>query len=80
MPFYRYECGNCREEFRVLRRGEEKDPILCPHCGSSKTKRLLPRIGVIYKGNGYYSTDYRKTKSGSSSRSSSAESSPASDD
>jgi predicted nucleic acid-binding Zn ribbon protein len=56
-----------------LRRADETSSVLCPQCGGSKAKRLLPRIGVIYKGKGYYSTDYRKTKSDSASSAGSAE-------
>jgi putative FmdB family regulatory protein len=80
MPFYRYECANCSNEFRVLRRNDEEDSVSCPHCGSVKTKRLLPRIGVIYKGKGYYSTDYRKTRSDSGSHSEATESTSVADD
>ena len=64
MPFYRYECGNCKNEFRVLKHSMEEEPAACPRCGSRRTSRLLPRIGVIYKGSGYYSTDYRRTRAG----------------
>ncbi len=73
MPFYRYECATCKSEFRVLRRTDEAGSVLCPQCGGSKTNRLLPRIGVIYKGKGYYSTDYRKTRNDSASSAGSAE-------
>ncbi len=73
MPFYRYECGKCQGEFRVLQRSGDKKTARCPHCGSDRTQRLLPRIGVIYKGSGYYSTDYRsKSKKTASSSSSSS--------
>jgi putative FmdB family regulatory protein len=77
MPFYRYECGDCHSEFRLLRRNDDTESAICPQCGSSRTSRLLPRIGVIYKGNGYYSTDYRKTKRDGSSGSGSSESAAA---
>ena len=59
MPFYRYECRGCGETFRVLQRGGTSKEACCPGCGGRDTERLLPRIGVIYKGSGYYSTDYR---------------------
>lgn len=64
MPFYRYECDECGEVFRVLHRNGSNDgaETKCPKCGSTRAKRLLPRIGVIYKGSGYYSTDYRSKK------------------
>jgi len=60
MPFYRYQCEVCGDVFKVLVQNGDSTPIKCPECKSEKTKRLLPRIGVIYKGNGYYSTDYAK--------------------
>ncbi len=64
MPFYRYTCEECGNQFRVLHRSDDgnEDPIKCPHCGSERAKRLVPRIGVIYRGSGYYSTDYRNKK------------------
>jgi putative FmdB family regulatory protein len=64
VPFYRYECEACGEVFRVLHRnGDDADvETTCPQCGSERATRLLPRIGVIYKGSGYYSTDYRSKK------------------
>ncbi len=80
MPFYRYECASCRSEFRILRRNDDGSSAACPHCGSPQTKRLLPRIGVIYKGRGYYSTEYRKTKDADASRSDSAKSTTVADD
>lgn len=60
MPFYRYECEDCGFEFKILHVNGNKEKAICPQCGSEQVKRLLPRIGVIYKGNGYYATDYRK--------------------
>ena len=64
MPFHRYECGNCGDQFRILHRDPAgiEDGGVCPRCGSLRARRLLPRIGVIYKGSGYYSTDYRGKK------------------
>jgi putative FmdB family regulatory protein len=78
MPSYRYECATCSSEFRVLRQDGDGSVASCPHCGSRETKRLLPRIGVIYKGKGYYSTDYRKT--GSALRPDTTETASATDD
>jgi putative FmdB family regulatory protein len=53
-------CVVCGDVFKMLVQNGDSTPIKCPECESEKTKRLLPRIGVIYKGNGYYSTDYAK--------------------
>lgn len=66
MPIYRYECGECGCVFKVLQHNGNGSLTVCPQCGGRKAKRLLPRIGVIYKGSGYYTTDYRsKTKASS---------------
>ncbi len=62
MPFYRYECEECATVFKVLERNGNDSPAACPRCESRKARRLLSRIGVIYKGNGYYTTDYRSNK------------------
>jgi putative FmdB family regulatory protein len=64
VPFYRYECNACGEVFRVLHKDGDRDEqeTRCPHCGGLEATRLLPRIGVIYKGSGYYSTDYRGSR------------------
>ena len=59
MPFYRYECEDCGTQFRVLQQSGKDAPGPCPSCGAERAKRMLPRIGVIYKGSGYYNTDYR---------------------
>ena len=58
MPFYRYQCETCGHVFKVLQNNGDKPSVRCPKCGGENTHRLLPRIGVIYKGNGYYTTDY----------------------
>jgi len=72
MPFYRYECENCGFEFKILQVNGEKEQVVCPQCGSNNVRRLLPRVGVIYKGNGYYTTDYRKKEKVAASSSASS--------
>jgi len=59
MPFYRYQCEQCGATFRVLEQNGNGTPISCPQCETGKVRRLLPRIGVVYKGSGYYATDYK---------------------
>lgn len=68
MPIYRYECTDCGAVFRVFHRDKNGGPVECTHCKSQITKQLLPRIGVIYKGNGYYRTDYQNKKQTSSDK------------
>lgn len=68
MPIYRYECTDCGAIFRIFHRNKNGGPVECTHCNSQITKQLLPRIGVIYKGNGYYRTDYQNKKQTSSDK------------
>jgi putative FmdB family regulatory protein len=60
MPTYEYACEACKHEF------EEFQPITaaplkkCPRCGKPRLKRLIGTGGgVIFKGSGFYQTDYR---------------------
>ncbi len=60
MPTYEYECSNCKKVFEVFQRITEEPLNKCPKCGK-KIKRLISTgAGVIFKGSGFYSTDYRK--------------------
>jgi putative FmdB family regulatory protein len=60
MPTYEYKCGNCdhlMEAFQSITASPKKK---CPECGKLKLKRLMGiGSGVIFKGNGFYETDYR---------------------
>ena len=60
MPTYDYACKACGhrfEEFQMM-----SDPLLreCPECGKPKLERLIGGgAGFVFKGSGYYVTDYR---------------------
>ena len=60
MPTYDYKCDACDhlwEEFQSIK----ADPIKkCPSCGKSKARRQIGGgAGLIFKGSGFYLTDYR---------------------
>jgi len=59
MPFYRYVCTSCETEFKVLQGRDEESKAACPDCGRESRERLLPRIGIVYNGSGFYRTEYR---------------------
>jgi len=80
MPFYRYECDDCGAIFKKLHMNGDSPPISCPECGSRTAHRLLPRVGVVYKGSGFHTTDYRRKRSGSSTSETKTSSSSASKD
>jgi putative FmdB family regulatory protein len=60
MPTYEYECEACEkrhEEFQSISAPPLKK---CPHCGKKKLKRIIGTgAGFIFKGSGFYTTDYR---------------------
>ena len=60
MPTYDYECDNCGHTWEMFQRIVE-DPIKkCPKCGKKKARRLIGTgSAVMFKGSGFYETDYR---------------------
>jgi putative FmdB family regulatory protein len=60
MPTYEYKCDACGYAFERFQ-SMTADPIKrCPECGKAKVKRLIGTgAGVIFKGSGFYITDYR---------------------
>ncbi len=59
MPTYDYECQKCRNVFEVFQPMTASKLRKCPRCGG-KLKRLLGTgAGIIFKGSGFYATDYR---------------------
>lgn len=60
MPTYEYRCDQCGKTLEVFHSIKDAPKKKCPHCGKLKLKRLLGTgAGVIFKGSGFYQTDYR---------------------
>ncbi len=60
MPTYDYLCGNCGYEFERFQSITAKPIRKCPKCEKRGLKRLIGAgSGVIFKGSGFYQTDYR---------------------
>ena len=59
MPTYDYECSACEYQFEKFQSMTEKPIAKCPKCGG-KTRRLIGAgAGILFKGSGFYQTDYR---------------------
>lgn len=62
MPTYEYECEKCKEKFEAFQSMTEKPLEECPKC-KGPVKRLIGRgAGIIFKGSGFYATDYKGKK------------------
>jgi putative FmdB family regulatory protein len=82
MPTYDYRCDACGHAFEKFQSITAAPLRKCPKCGKNKVKRLLGTgAGVIFKGSGFYQTDYRSEsyKSAAKAESGSTESKPAAD-
>src|ERR1700694_3539934 len=60
MPTYEYECKACKHHFDELQSFREAPLKKCPKCKKKKLQRLLGAgAAIIFKGAGFYQTDYR---------------------
>lgn len=63
MPIYEYLCNNCGHHFEEFQTMSEMPMVKCPKCGQKTLKRLIGAgSGVIFKGSGFYGTDYKKAR------------------
>ncbi len=60
MPTYEYVCKNCGHKFEKFQSITASSLRKCPQCGKMKLQRLIGSgAGIIFKGSGFYQTDYR---------------------
>ena len=60
MPTYDYECNACGHEFELFQSIKDSVKRKCPECGQHKLRRLIGSgAAVVFKGSGFYQTDYR---------------------
>ena len=64
MPTYDYECSKCGNRFEKFQKMSDRPSASCPDCGADAHRLISTGSGVIFKGAGFYETDYKK-KSGS---------------
>ena len=60
MPIYEYECLSCKHKFEILQSITAKPKNKCPECGKKLKKLISGMGGFIFKGSGFYATDYKK--------------------
>lgn len=77
MPTYSYACTECDNKFDVVQAFTDDSLTECPQC-SGRLRKVFGKVGVVFKGSGFYRTDSResgKTSTSASAKSSSSESS-----
>lgn len=62
MPFYEYECGNCKFYSEVMQKISDAPLRKCPSCGKNAFKRLISAPVFRLKGSGWYETDFKSDK------------------
>jgi putative FmdB family regulatory protein len=75
MPTYEYECEGCGHDFEEFQYFSEEPLTKCPKCKKKKLRRLFGTgASIIFKGSGFYETDYRSEsyKAGAKSESESS--------
>ena len=59
MPTYEYECKKCEHRFDKFQKMTEKPLSKCPECGGKVARIIGMGGGIIFKGPGFYTTEYR---------------------
>ena len=81
MPTYDYRCEECGHEFELFQQMSEPVKKKCPECSKLKLKRLIGSgSAIVFKGSGFYETDYRSASYKKDEKAAKEASKPKSDD
>jgi putative FmdB family regulatory protein len=61
MPTYDYQCKKCGHRFEVFHSMSDDKPRKCPRCGKRAVRVPSAGGGLLFKGSGFYITDYRSS-------------------
>jgi putative FmdB family regulatory protein len=59
MPTYDYQCDACDHRFELFQSITARPQRKCPQCGRPKLRRLIGPAAIVFRGSGFYATDYR---------------------
>jgi len=68
MPTYDYVCDKCGYEFEVFQSIKAEPVRICPKCGGEVQRKFSSGAGLLFKGSGFYITDYKKSQSSGDSK------------
>ena len=66
MPTYEYECTKCGHVFEEFQSIASEPISICPKCSEEVKRKISGGTGLIFKGSGFYITDYKNKKSSKS--------------
>ncbi|MFI5213871.1 MAG: FmdB family zinc ribbon protein [Gemmatimonadales bacterium] len=61
MPTYEYRCPRCGTEFEAFQKITSKPVAKCPKCGAKAERLMSAGAGLVFKGSGFYLTDYGRS-------------------
>jgi putative FmdB family regulatory protein len=64
MPTYQYRCPKCGTEYERLQKITDQTRAKCPKCGTRGEKMISGGAGLVFKGSGFYITDYKRAGEG----------------
>ena len=80
MPTYDYECDACQHKFEEYQNFSDEMLKKCPKCKKKKLRRLIGTgAAVVFKGSGFYQTDYRSESYSQAAKADQAPAAPAAD-
>lgn len=60
MPTYAYRCPACGHEYEKFQKISDKARAKCPECGARGERQISGGAGLVFKGSGFYITDYKR--------------------
>ncbi len=70
MPTYEYVCTSCNDKFEIFHSIKEEPLKTCSKCGGDVKRLIGSGAGIIFKGSGFYVTDYKNNGNGKSAKTS----------
>jgi putative FmdB family regulatory protein len=67
MPTYEYYCNNCDFDFELFQSIKSDPYTNCPKCKKKLERKISAPAGILFKGSGFYITDYKNSKNNTTS-------------
>ena len=62
MPIYEYQCDHCGHQLEVIQKISDQPLVTCTACGQDALKKLVSASRFVLKGQGWYETDFKHSK------------------